>query len=229
MRRADRLFALLQALRGGRLRTAAQLAATLEVSSRTIYRDIEALVAQGVPIDGARGVGYLLREPIFLPPLALTRAELEALHLGTAMVAAHGDEALATAARELLIKVEAVLPSDRRALARTWPTTARVGNTARVNRRRLGIVRAAIVSRTKLRLVYEDADERISERVVRPLGLEYWGHAWTCTAWCEQRGDFRVFRVDRMSACEPAGETFQPEPGRTLAAYLAQLPRAELA
>lgn len=97
---------------------------------------------------------------------------------------------------------------------------------ARANRRRLGPLLAAIVSRAKLGLVYWDADDRMSERIIRPLGLESWGHAWTCTAWCEHRGDFRVFRVDRMSICAPTGETFRPEPWRTLADYLARL-RAE--
>lgn len=179
-----------------------------------------------VAVDGERRLACPLREPIFLPPLALTRPELEALHLGMAMVAAHGDEALAAAAGELQIKIEAVLPGDRRALAQTWPTTACDGGTARANRRHVGTLRAAIVSRRKLRLVYRDADERVSERIIRPLELEYWGHAWTCTAWCEHRGDFRVFRVDRMSICAPTGETFRPEPGRTLADYLPRL-RAE--
>lgn len=211
MRRADRLFSLIQALRGGRLRTASWLAEQLEVSTRTIYRDIADLQANGTPIDGERGIGYLLRGDYFLPPLALTGPEHEALRWGLALVSAHGDETLGLAAREVLVKLGV-----HQAPFHAPPTLTPQ------DRHMLKAVREGLAAQQRLHLVYKDLDEAPSERSVRPLGMEHWGKVWTLTAWCELRGDFRVFRIDRIVTCA-LGTHFAHEAGKRLEDYLAQL------
>jgi predicted DNA-binding transcriptional regulator YafY len=213
MRRADRLFALLQMLRGGRLRTAEWLAERLEVSSRTIYRDIADLQAHGAPVDGERGVGYLLRDDFFLPPLALTALEHEALRWGVALAAAHGDEALAIAAREVLFK----LGVDR-APFHAPPSLPKT------QRETLRLAREALAGSRRLSITYRDQEDVESIRVVRPLSLEHWGKVWTLTSWCELRHDFRVFRIDRIRA-STAGAPFKQERGKRIEDYLALLAR----
>jgi predicted DNA-binding transcriptional regulator YafY len=220
LRRADRLFALLQLLSGGRLRTGRQLADALGVALRTVYRDIDALALGGVPVRGERGVGYVLSETHFLPPLNLTDDEAAALRLGAAMVAAHADPGLAGAARELDVKIDAVLSARRR--MPPGPPALSAFATADRGRERLGCLRGAISARRKLAIGYRDEAGNASARTVWPLGLEFWGRAWTCAAWCELRDDFRTFRVDRIEACEISGAGFAPVPGRTLADYLAR-------
>jgi len=221
MRRADRLFEILQLLRGGRLRTARELAALLEVSTRTVWRDVAALQAQGVPIDGERGVGYVLRDDFFLPPLALNREEAEALMWGTNLVVAFGDFGLAQAARELQIKIAAV-SSGRQALA-PHGLTAMASDTAVAAQPFLMTVRNAIRDRRKLAVIYCDLEGRETHRVVRPLNLEFWGQVWTLTTWCEAREDFRVFRCDRFKECRNHDERFRNEPGRRYADFLTQM------
>lgn len=216
MRRADRLFAIIQALRGGRLRTADDLGRQLEVSMRTIYRDIADLQGQGVPIDGERGVGYLLRDSYFLPPLALTRTEMEALQWGVSFVVTHGDDELADAARELKIKLE----SAQAGFASIVGGLTRGARMTKAQRDTLQVARNAIAGRRKLGLAYQDAAGAQTVRTVRPLELQHWGTNWTLATWCELRTDFRTFRIDRLSECAPTGETFRPEKGRDLAAYL---------
>lgn len=212
MRRADRLFALIQTLRGGRLRTAASLAETLECSARTVYRDIADLVAHGVPIDGERGVGYLLRDAYFLPPLALTSDEIEALRWGVGFVQTHGDARLAAAAQELLVKIRgAAETSGPGMFAKTDAVAAKPV---------LEAVRRAIRGRRVLSFGYTDLAGRSGRRTVRPLSLEFWGACWTLTAWCELRGDFRVFRCDRLTDCEIGERRFAEEPGRRQSDYL---------
>jgi predicted DNA-binding transcriptional regulator YafY len=211
LRRADRLFAIIQALRGGRLRTAEWLAERLEVSTRTIYRDVADLQANGAPIDGERGIGYLLRDEFFLPPLALTAVEHEALRWGVALVAAHGDDALASAARELLAK----LGADRAPFnAPPSLTTAQ--------RETLKTVRESLAQSRRLRIAYCVNSKTATLRTVRPLSLEHWGKVWTLSAWCELREDFRVFRVDRITDCEP-GKRFRSERGKKIGDYLVAL------
>jgi predicted DNA-binding transcriptional regulator YafY len=211
MRRADRLFAIIQALRGGRLRTSEWLAEQLEVSSRTIYRDIAGLQANGVPIDGERGIGYLLRAGFFLPPLALTMLEHEALRWGVALVATHGDDALASAGRELLAKLDI---AGAPLYAPPSLTTAQ--------RNTLKVVREALAQSRRLKTSYLNGDEMATLRTLRPLSLEHWGKVWTLTAWCELREGFRVFRVDRIVDCG-LGETFRPARGKQIQDYLASL------
>jgi len=222
MRRTDRLFEILQLFRGGRLLLGRDIADRLEVSLRTVYRDIETLVASGIPIEGERGVGYVLREPIFLPPMTLTSEELRALHLGVEVVRQTGDAELAGAAERLVGKIAAVLPSDRRAL-RPLQDLAVYASIAAVPCEQLGALRRAVAERRVVEIGYRSADGALTERRIRPLQTEYWGRVWTCPAWCELRDAFRVFRVDRVEACAETGDTFALEPGRTYADYLATL------
>jgi predicted DNA-binding transcriptional regulator YafY len=222
MRRTDRLFEILQLFRGGRLLLGRDIADRLEVSLRTVYRDIETLVASGIPIDGERGVGYVLREPIFLPPMTLTSEELRALHLGVEVVRQTGDAELAGAAERLVGKIAAVLPSDRRAL-RPLQDLAVYASIAAVPCEQLGALRRAVAERRVVEIGYRSADGALTVRRIRPLQTEYWGRVWTCPAWCELRDAFRVFRVDRVEACAETGDTFALEPGRTYADYLATL------
>jgi len=223
MRRADRLFEIVQVLRGARLRTAQEIADTLEVSVRTVYRDIDALVATGVPIEGERGVGYVLRGTLLLPPLAFSQAELEGLALGARFVEAWADPELAAAVREALVKIDAVLPESRR--GEIWRDAVQVNSPALIGaaNAQLALFRKAIRQKRKMQLSYRSASEAVTERTIRPLAIEAWGHAWTATAWCELREDFRMFRLDRVMEATMLDAVFRPEPGRTLADYLKQL------
>tara|TARA_R110001592_G_scaffold291718_2_gene561188 strand:+ start:361 stop:1044 length:684 start_codon:yes stop_codon:yes gene_type:complete len=216
MRRADRLFQIVQYLRGGRLVTAASLAGRLEVSERTIYRDIADLQASGVPIDGAAGVGYLMREGFDIPPLMFSRDEIVALVAGARLIRAWGGAAMARAAEEALLKIDAVLPEAERDRARGVQIHAIAEEMTPEVRDRLDAVDQAVERRQRLRLLYRDAEGTASARVVRPLGLWFWGKVWTLMAWCELRDDFRVFRLDRIEKMDDAGAPFRPETGKTL-------------
>ncbi len=220
MRRTDRLFELIGLLRDGRLHKAADLAARLDVSQRTIYRDMETLKTSGLPVEGERGVGYMLTAPVTLPPLNLTLVELEALHLGMAVVAEAADEELQRAARSLAAKIDAVVPEDRTAPAEGWGFAVYPFADAARGFAHMPALRAAIRARQKVRMTYLDLKGARSVRTVRPLQMEYWGRVWTLTAWCEARADFRAFRVDRIEALEPLPELFADEPGKTLSDYV---------
>lgn len=220
MRRADRLFQIVQLLRTRGLTTADQLASELEVSARTIYRDIRDLCGSGVPIEGEAGVGYLLPEQFDLPPLMFTADEISAAVFGARMVQSHADPALREAAQSMLRKIEAALPEslaervlDTTFLAPDFHLEERV-------RRDLGPLRRAIEGRRKIRLRYTDAKGEPTERNLRPLGLVYWGTTWSLSSWCELRGDFRNFRVDRISEFEVLEDSFVHEAGKTLEDYL---------
>jgi len=219
VRRADRLFQIVQLLRARRLVTAGEIARELEVSTRTIYRDVADLIASGMPIEGEAGVGYALPRGFDLPPLMFDAEEIGALVLGARMVQAFGDEALAARARSLLTKVEAVVPERlRRAFARPeWHVSRSLRREARAH---LETLRRAIDQRQKLRFRYRDESGRASERTVRPLCLAFWGWSWTTGAWCELRRDFRNFRPDRMGEVTLLEERFSDEPGKDLKAYL---------
>ena len=222
MRRADRLFQIIQLLRRRRtVTTAAQIAGRLEVSERTVYRDIRDLMLAGTPIDGEAGVGYRIRPGYDLPPLMFDRDEIQALVLGARIVRQFGDPALARASDAILAKVAAVLPKELEPLlAETRlfvPSIAGGGRSADG----LALAREALVTRRRLRFRYATERGDASERTVRPLGVFFWGRTWTLAAWCEMRVGFRNFRLDRIS--EPAlGDQFDDEPGRTLRDLLAQ-------
>ena len=199
MRRADRLFQIVQHLRGGRLVTARLLSERLEVSERTIYRDIADLQSTGVPIDGEAGVGYLMREGFELPPLMFTRDEIVALVAGARMVRAFGGAAMARAAEEALVKIGTVLPEpERDRIARTEIHTPR-WVVSDIEREAIDTLERSVETRDVLSIDYRDEAGRTSRRDVRPLGLWFWGKVWTLVAWCELRGDFRTFRIDRIA------------------------------
>jgi predicted DNA-binding transcriptional regulator YafY len=218
MRRADRLFQIVQHLRAGRLVTARTLADRLEVSVRTVYRDVADLQSTGVPIEGEAGVGYVMREGFDLPPLMFTREEVVALVAGARIVRAWGGAAMALAAEEALVKIEAVLPEDARARARAVPVHASSWDMPESLRLRIDEIEAAVEGRRRLVMGYRDAEGGETERVVRPLGLWFWGKVWTLVGWCELREDFRMFRLDRIGAMAQ-GERFAVEKEKTLAAF----------
>ncbi len=218
MRRADRLLQIVQFLRGGRLTTAHALADRLEVSERTIYRDIATLQSTGVPIDGEAGVGYLMDEGYELPPLMFSRDEIVALVAGARILKAFGGAAMARGAEEALVKIEAVLPEPERHRARGVPIHAMSWEISDAFRERLDAVEAAVEARRFLDLEYRDREAAPTTRRVRPLGLSFWGKVWTLIAWCDLRADFRMFRVDRIVEMRE-GEVFPADRDKTLAAF----------
>lgn len=220
MRRADRLFRLIEHLRGGRLVTARRLAEAMEVSERTIYRDVRDLMASGVPIEGEAGLGYILRAGFDIPPLMFDTAEIEAVMLGLRMVRAWGGTRLDEAAERASRKIEAVLPARLRERVAHVRLHAPGFHVSADLRARIDTLHAAIEASHRVDLVYLDAAGTGTCRTVRPLGLFFWGGAWTVGAWCELRGDFRSFRVDRIAEAT-TGDIFPAERARGLAAYLA--------
>ncbi len=219
MRRADRLFQIVQHLRGGRLVTARMLSERLEVSERTIYRDIADLQSTGVPVDGEAGVGYILREGFDLPPLMFTREEIVALVAGARMVRSMGGASMAKAAIEALIKIESVLPPSLQAQLKSVEIHVPDQQMPERDKNMIDLAQSAVETRKVLELDYCDVEGKATRRNVRPLGLWYWGKVWTLVAWCELRNDFRVFRVDRIQAAGPTGTLFKPERGKLLADF----------
>ena len=220
MRRADRLFELVQRIRGRRLSTAEQLAGWLEVSVRTVYRDIAALQARGVPIEGEAGVGYRLRAGYTLPPLMFTSAEAQALVAAVRIAQPRLDAAMAAEAEGAMAKILSVLPPAARAAADSLAVFAVGERLPPATLEALEALRGAVLARRKAHLVYRDERARTSRRVVRPLGCFFWSETWTLAAWCELREDFRSFRIDRIAEWTLRDERFADEPGRTLADLL---------
>lgn len=227
MRRADRLFQIVQHFRGGRLVTAQMLGKRLEVSERTIYRDIADLQSSGVPIDGEAGVGYIMREGFDLPPLMFTRDEIVALVAGARMVRAFGGAAMARAAEEALVKIAAVLPDSEKARIDKTEIHSPKWVVSDADRSAIDRIDRAIEDRDVLTIDYKDETGSASARDVRPLGLWFWGRVWTLVAWCEMRGDFRTFRIDRIAEIHPAGRKFKPERGKLLADFYRAMERGE--
>jgi predicted DNA-binding transcriptional regulator YafY len=226
MRRADRLFRIVQLLRSGRLQTARHLAEKLQVSHRTIYRDVQDLQLSGVPITGEAGVGYTLRRDFDIPPLMFDREEITALVLGARMVQAWGGTQLTEAANRALRKIEAVLPTDLRERIDEVLLYAPGFRVSAELRSKLDTLHAAAQERRVVLIAYSREDAQKSVRRLHPLALYFWGGTWTLAAWCELRNDFRSFRVDRMEHLERLSEVFKPKSGQTLADFLRHV-RAE--
>jgi predicted DNA-binding transcriptional regulator YafY len=223
VRRADRLFEIIQRLRRGRVVTASTLARQLVVSERTIYRDIRDLIARRVPIEGAAGVGYSLRKGYDLPPLMFDESELEALVFGARIVQSWSDSEMARAADAALAKVEGVLPPHLRGLLadRTlWAPLTRRQEPLSFD---LASLRGAIRARRKVCFRYRDEKGAETHRTVRPLTLWFYGPVWLAGAWCELRRDFRFFRLERMQGVEFLPEVFPLEPGKTREDFLRQV------
>ncbi len=220
MRRADRLFQIVQILQHRRVTTAARIAERLQVSERTVYRDIRDLSLSGVPIEGEAGVGYRLGKDFELPPLMFTVEEIQALVLGARMVESWADDKLQRAAASVLEKVEAALPETERPRVHNTSLFSMSFHVPEQVREHLGQLRGAIDGHHPVQLAYRDRGGQDTERTVRPLGLYFWGSTWTLGAWCELRTDFRNFRLDRMSAVDVQSSTFECTPPVTLDDYV---------
>jgi predicted DNA-binding transcriptional regulator YafY len=222
MRRADRLFQIVQLLRRRRVLTARELAAEMEVSERTIYRDVRDLSRSGVPIEGEAGIGYLLRD-YDLPPLMFSREEVEALVLGARIVESWTDEQLARSARSALAKLEDSLPSRLSgSVAGTALYAPREHQTVPIEID-FAALRCAIRERSKIRFSYSDVKGSRTRRSAWPLGLAFYGPVWVLAAWCELRSAFRTFRPDRMLELAVLDERFEQEEGRTMEDYVAAM------
>lgn len=213
MRRSSRLFDVIQVLRGARAPMPAHaIAAALEVSKRTIYRDIATLQAMRVPIEGEAGIGYVMRPGFDLPPLMFTAEEVEAIAVGLSLLGRTGDAGLLAAATNVRRKIADVLPGrgtgvDATALDRPrlhvsqWHAVPQ----AEIDHR---LLRAAIREERKLSIRYRDAQERVTLRTVWPVALVYYVDSVVLAAWCELRSDFRHFRLDRMADCRAEDALF---------------------
>lgn len=215
MRKASRLFEIIQILRlAGRPMTAAAMAETLEVTVRSIYRDIAALQAMRVPIEGGRGIGYIMRPGFDLPPLMFSIEEMEAIVLSLALLDRTGDDELKQAARRVNQKIAGAVPAPLRQAMEgkalyAWGSAAQ--SPAGFD---LGLVRRAIRHEQKLALAYRDELGRSTERTVRPIALIYYSRTANIVAWCELRQAIRNFRSDRVERCGAAEEYFKGEGDR---------------
>lgn len=227
MRRADRLFKLLFLLADGRITTAQTLARSLEVSERTIYRDMADLAASGVPLDGEAGVGYRLRKGFRLPPLMFDMDELHALLLGSCMVKGWTDPALGAAAESAMAKIVSVLPPGRESVARDQSLLVPDFHVDTGELAPMGPLRQAINDEAKVRLDYVRADGEPSQRVVWPLTLVFWGSTWTLGGWCELRQTFRSFRVDRIQQWAVLPAHFDGKGGGLLRDFLRAVSEGE--
>ena len=201
--------------------TARRMAQRLAVSERTIYRDIRDLTLSGVPVEGEAGVGYVLRH-FDVPPLMFTKNEIEALVAGARFVQSWGGHKLGESARDALGKIEAALPERLRkslAEARIFAPGFHVSGELRVV---FDLAQEGIEGSRRLRFEYRREDGVESARVVRPLGLFFWGSRWTLLGWCESREDFRSFRLDRVSGIE-LGEGFEDVAGQGLRDFLRRI------
>ncbi len=209
MRRADRLFEIIQLLRSARgPLTAQDLAVTLEVTPRTIYRDMAALQAMRVPIDGEAGVGYIMREGYDLPPLMFTVEEMEAVCIGLLLLSRTGDIALQKAGMRVANKMAEVLPPDRRARMNDGKLHVSRWGAEAPTYADLGVIRSAVRDERKLRISYRDEHGRDSERTIRPIAVFYHAQVVVIVSWCELRQDFRHFRADRIMSLVELDEDF---------------------
>ena len=224
MRKAERLFQIITLLRGRRtVLTAKAMAEALEVSERTIYRDLQALMLSRVPIEGEAGVGYRLAAGFSLPPVMFTEAELQALMLGVQMVKAWAGNDMVQASQSALDKIQAALPDRQHFRQVQLPSWLLVPDFMRDQMTRYSDdLNQAIERRQQVNLVYQREDGAVSEREIQPLGLIYWGKAWTLLAWCLLRDDYRLFRLDRIQLLGLVEVFFAWHPQRNLQHYMRQ-------
>jgi predicted DNA-binding transcriptional regulator YafY len=229
MRRADRLFQIIQILRRSRQpATADAIAEELETSKRTVYRDIASLIGQRVPIRGEAGIGYVLEQGFDLPPLMLTPDEIEAAVLGAKWVAGHGDPALSKAAADFMAKILAAVPERLRPYILDPASAATPGCRIPEDRIDAAQLRAQIHAGRKLFLRYGDEQGRITERTVWPVAIGYHETVRMMAAWCELRRDFRHFRMDRIVAADFLDERYPERPGALRAKWRKTLSKPRL-
>lgn len=222
MRRADRLFDIIQILRSSRRPlTAATLAAELEVTVRTVYRDVATLQARRVPIEGAPGIGYVLRRGFDLPPLMFTTEEVDAIAVGARLVRRLRDPKLQRAADSVLSKVTAVLPDALRGPLQSPSFYVSSGDAAVPTGIDLAALRGAIRDSRKMRIAYVDEKGQHTERTIWPIAMAYYVDVTLIGAWCELRADYRHFRVDRIATSSVLDEPFPADNGRLMAEWLA--------
>ena len=218
MRKADRLFQLVNLIRVHQPVSAERLASRIGVSVRSIYRYIDDLSLSGVPIYGTAGVGYALDADFDMPPLTLNRLELDALMLGMEMLSATSDNDLSAAARMLLSKVSASIVHHK-----VDPNTAKIralGTMPSSMRSHLAVLRNAIENTQALDITYTRLDGTVSQRLIYPLGLFYWGGKWTVGSWCTTKADYRDFRVDRIAFIGIVHQPIPDNPALDLQTYM---------
>ena len=222
MRRADRLFDIIQVLRLARTPvTAAAIAEELEVTPRTVYRDIATLQARRVPIDGEAGIGYVLRRGFELPPLMLTEEEVEAVAVGMRLLRRTGDPGLEAAARNVLTKLAAAMPDMLRERLVSGPFRVATGRAPAPGPVDPSEIRAAIRSTRKMRIDYVDLKGATSTRTICPVAMEYHVQATLICAWCELRNDYRHFRADRIVGAQVLEDSFASAASQLTAGWLA--------
>jgi predicted DNA-binding transcriptional regulator YafY len=222
VRRADRLFDIIQVLRvAGKPMTAAAIAERLEVTVRTIYRDIATLQARRIPIEGAPGIGYVLRHGFDLPPLMFTADEIDAISVGARLVRRLRDPGLLQAADSVLAKIATVLPDALRPGVVSAPFYVSDGSAVVPEGIDLADIRRAIRETRKLRISYADAGGRLSHRTVWPIAMAYYVDVTLLGAWCELRGDYRHFRVERIVTSAILTETFSTAGGKLMEGWFA--------
>ena len=221
-----RLFSLLDRLRSASTPVSAEaLADMLEVSPRTMFRDMATLVALGAPVRGEAGLGYQLEKGYFLPPLHFDADELEAIMLGVRLVMARGDGDLGAAAQRVSGKISSTMQAgagDRYKNLQLRAVSKLTEEHSKANLH-LSFLRRAVRDRVVVRLEYLDLKDNITKRIVRPLGLTMFDAVWLLTGWCESRNDFRNFRLDRISKVETAGQVFRHQKGQRFEDYLLTL------
>jgi predicted DNA-binding transcriptional regulator YafY len=228
MRRTERLFKIIQVLRRKRRAvTGVELASELEVSLRTLYRDMAELLAQRVPIRGEAGTGYVLDSAYDMPPLMLTPDELEAAVLGAGWVAQRGDAALARGAQDLIAKLTHAVPKELRPVlldAALQPVSFRQRTPDGFD---VGQMRSAIRDRTKMKIAYADGEGRATERVVWPFMIAYLEDVRVVAAWCELREAFRHFRTDRIREAKTLAERYPGRRDQLVKRWEAQFKKAQ--
>jgi predicted DNA-binding transcriptional regulator YafY len=222
MRRADRLFDIIQILRTAKKPvTAADLAAQLEVTQRTVYRDMATLQARRIPIEGAAGFGYVLRKGFDLPPLMFNTEEIEAIALGVRMLARTGDPSLQAAADGVLSKVTVVLPEGLRKQLLAAPFFVAPGGGPKPAAIDLAALRGAIRDSRKVHITYMDEAGKGTARTIWPIAIAFYQEATLIGAWCELRQDYRHFRTDRIATASVLDASFPADNGRLMAEWLA--------
>lgn len=220
MRRAERLFRLVNEMRSRGLSRAEDLAKHFEISVRTIYRDISHLQASGLPIEGEAGIGYILRPGFDLPNLTFTYDQVDALAIGLSFVENAGDETLAAAAQEVRAKLQAAMPDPESRKLADAPFYAFRQQVFASSHAKL--LREAIRDKMVLDMEYEDGDNQSSARLVQPLAIWSFSDGWIFAGWCRLRQDFRNFRIDRIKSLTTTGEHFMPQADQSLRAYIAK-------